>query len=59
MDTRIYNIDTKLKKIEQDAVGKSPAYKGWLRVGYKLLLLEKKMLIKSAEKQEQTTKLDI
>ena len=54
MDNKLYNIEQKLKKIEQDAVGKSPSYKNWLRMGYKLLLVEKARLIKSAQKQEQT-----
>ena len=52
MNNRIYNIDAKLSKLEQQAQGASPTYKNWLRSGYKLLLEEKRRLIKSAEKKE-------
>ena len=57
MNNRLHDINAKLKKIEQSAVGKSPAYKNWLRQGYKLLLEERKRLIKSAKKQENNIKL--
>ena len=52
MNNRIYNIDAKLSKLEQQAQGASEGMKKWLRIGYRLLLDEKKRLLKSAEKKE-------
>jgi len=52
MNIKLYNIEKKLLSLEERAESASPAMKTWLRSGYKLLLEEKRRLIKSAEKKE-------
>jgi hypothetical protein len=56
---RIIAIDIKLKDIEARAKNASEALKSFLRVGYKLLLSEKRRLINSAAKEGIATKLPL
>ena len=50
MNIKLHNIERKLLSLEERAKSASPAMKNWLRSGYRLLLIEKRRLIKSAQK---------
>ena len=51
MNNRIIYINERLKQIEQEAVGASEALKTYLRIGYRLLLEERRKLIKTPADQ--------
>lgn len=55
MNNELLKINEKLKDIELRAKGSSEAMKGFLRVGYKLLLEKRKRLVSKLEQKSAET----